>query len=88
MSFTPASFKRIGATMLKDDAIERYESFKNSPDNTWNDALLVYNAGWDSHGEWTCCQCGTMIGKNLNGDKPFLLARQHAEQCKELIDER
>lgn len=38
------------------------------------------NAGWHN-GEWTCAKCGLMIGKNLIGESPFLLARQHAMQC-------
>lgn len=39
----------------------------------------IYRAGWDKGGEWTCPLCGRMVGKNLHGDRPFQLARQHAE---------
>lgn len=40
-----------------------------------------YEFGWNPNGEWQCRLCGTIIGKNLNGDKPFALAREHANQC-------
>ena len=33
--------------------------------------------GWDANGEWRCPVCGTMIGKNLLGEKPFGLVREH-----------
>jgi len=41
----------------------------------------IYNSGWQKNGEWHCSVCGTMIGKNLLGDRPFLLAKQHADKC-------
>lgn len=79
--------------MLKDDAIKRYKELESKFDYSSSDKpiyevklLFVYRSGWDDHGEWTCCQCGAMIGKNLNGDKPFLLARQHVDKCKESIE--
>ena len=53
-------------------------------------ARAIYNAGWQDNGEWHCSQCRTMIGKNLLGDRPFALAREHAIECekkrKELDD--
>jgi hypothetical protein len=42
----------------------------------------IYNAGWSPDGEWTCCGCGKMYGKNLNSESPFLLARKHSDVCK------
>jgi hypothetical protein len=42
----------------------------------------IYKAGWCSAGEWTCCSCGRMYGKNLKGESPFLLARMHSNICK------
>ena len=53
---------------------------KNQPPGL-TESQKLYNSGWDGHGEWTCANCGRMIGKNLLGDSPFLLARQHAEEC-------
>jgi len=44
----------------------------------------LLRAGWCPAGEWTCAKCGTMLGKNLNGDSPFALAREHvAAGCPE-----
>jgi len=45
------------------------------------DYIVTYYYGWDKNGEWTCPKCGTHIGKNLLGDKPYALARQHVEKC-------
>lgn len=45
------------------------------------DENLLYLAGWHN-GEWTCAKCGTMIGKNLRGESPFLHASEHAHSCK------
>lgn len=61
---------------LKDLAAARMAT---APGFTIADKL--YNAGWDGVGEWTCANCGRMIGKNPKGDKPFLLARNHANEC-------
>ena len=30
----------------------------------------VYHAGWDQ-GEWTCCRCGLVIGKQIVQTYPF-----------------
>lgn len=46
-----------------------------------NDVRTLYNKGWRANGEWHCLKCGTMIGKNLLGEQPFLLAWQHIRQC-------
>ena len=46
-------------------------------------ARNLYREGWNKNGEWKCAKCGTIIGRNLMGDKPFFLARQHAESCVE-----
>jgi hypothetical protein len=77
--FTTSQLKRIGGTMLKDDAQARFDNLVGvaHPENR------LYQAGWDN-GEWTCCECGGMIGKNLNGVSPYALARQHAAKCEEL----
>jgi hypothetical protein len=40
----------------------------------------LYNAGWHNH-EFTCAACGTMIGKNLNGQAPYDLAVRHVREC-------
>ena len=53
----------------------------NRPD--LSDTLHLYNAGWDACGDWTCAQCGRMIGKNLNGDMPFWLAKEHSKKCQD-----
>jgi hypothetical protein len=71
------NLKRVGAIMLMNDAIKRYQ--KLSKTTMWDEEDLIYNAGWDKYGEWTCCKCGAMIGKNLNGHRPFALARKHAK---------
>ena len=44
-------------------------------------ARKLYNNGWKADGSWHCQLCGTMIGKNLLNEKPFMLAWQHAQQC-------
>jgi len=36
--------------------------------------------GW-KNGEYHC-KCGTMIGKNLLGESPFLLVKQHIKNCQ------
>jgi hypothetical protein len=41
---------------------------------------VEYNGGWQSDGSWHCPKCGTTIGKNLLGEKPFLLAWQHVQK--------
>ena len=64
---------------LRERAVQRFHELDQEC-LEMKDRDLVYNAGWHN-GEWTCCCCGRMIGKNLNGDKPFLLARRHAESC-------
>lgn len=40
-----------------------------------------YRNGWKVNGEWHCPKCGTMIGKNLLGERPYLLAMQHIVKC-------
>jgi hypothetical protein len=35
------------------------------------------HAGWSKSGEFYCPQCSTIIGKNLRGERPFLLAAEH-----------
>jgi hypothetical protein len=45
--------------------------------------VKLYLAGWYMS-EWTCAKCGLMIGKNLKGESPFLLARQHSVKCADL----
>ena len=77
--FTTSQLKRIGASMLKYAAQKRYDKLVGISDP----ANRLYQAGWND-GEWTCCECGGMIGKNLNGVSPYALARQHAEKCEEL----
>lgn len=70
---------------LIDLAIQKYRASKrDNPE--WEKSLCVYNAGWDSAGEWTCCCCGRMIGKNLMGDRPYLLAKEHSLDCKKLSE--
>jgi len=55
-------------------------AFYDAPGKTkWE---KIYNAGW-KNGEWTCCECGCMIGKNLKGESPYYLARGHAMKCGE-----
>ena len=70
---------------LIDLAIKKYHDLKREKPNLTK-SQLVYNAGWDGAGEWTCCCCGRMIGKNLKGESPFLMARQHSENCSKLSD--
>jgi hypothetical protein len=33
--------------------------------------------GWSKSGEFYCPHCSTIIGKNLLGERPFLLAAEH-----------
>ena len=35
---------------------------------------------WSKDGEFVCHVCDTMIGKNLKGERPFLLASQHMRE--------
>ena len=65
---------------LQDIAKMQLKHYKTNHSH-WTPANQLYHAGWDDKGEWTCAKCGTGIGKNLNGEKPFVLARQHAEKC-------
>jgi len=44
-------------------------------------ARKLYNSGWQADGSWHCSKCKTMIGKNLLGEKPHMLAWQHAQTC-------
>lgn len=37
--------------------------------------------GWSATGEFFCPRCPTTIGKNLKGERPFLLAQQHLSTC-------
>ena len=53
-------------------------------DRSLSQSDAVYRAGWDGCGEWTCALCGHMIGKNLNGDMPFWLAKEHSKNCQNL----
>jgi hypothetical protein len=39
---------------------------------------------WNDNDEFVGA-CGTMIGKNLNGDPPHLLAVQHAITCHQCL---
>jgi hypothetical protein len=57
-----------------------FEIENNHPDMPPD--IQLYNAGWDATGEWMCAKCGYGIGKNLNGDTPFWLAKEHAKKCK------
>lgn len=63
---------------LKENAILNYNELASNPVLT--EATRINQAGWYA-GEWTCCKCGCMIGKNLKGESPFLLAGRHAEEC-------
>jgi len=38
------------------------------------------NVGWSTSGEFECPYCGTSIGKNLKGESPHALAREHLEE--------
>ena len=44
-------------------------------------ANLLYRDGWNKHEEWDCPKCKRGFGKNLNGDKPYALARKHSQEC-------
>lgn len=50
----------------------------------------AYNKGWQADGSWKCSSCGTMIGKNLLNQKPYLLAWQHVKSrcCTKPIEEK
>ena len=38
--------------------------------------------GWHINGgSWKCPKCGTIIGSNLLGEKPFWWAYKHREEC-------
>jgi hypothetical protein len=64
--------------LLKDIARMKFD--KMSDDIALHDR--IYNAGWSPDGEWTCCICGRMYGKNLKGESPYLLAREHSTLYK------
>ena len=61
-------------------ALRQRENLSKS-DSAYKNIKNLYDAGWSDNGEWTCALCGVMIGKNLNGARPFALANEHAEQC-------
>lgn len=63
---------------LKENAILNYNELASNPELT--EEHRISQAGWYA-GEWTCCKCGCMIGKNLKGESPYLLARKHAVEC-------
>ena len=44
----------------------------------------VYHAGWD-HGEWTCCRCGLVIGKQeeTRSIPSYGAAGKHSLECGE-----
>lgn len=62
---------------LKEQAVIAYNGFVNS---SLSEVDKIHQAGWYKL-EWTCCKCGCMIGKNLKGEVPYLLAREHAKKC-------
>ena len=64
--------------LLIDEAQTKLFKIQNSHPE-WSADVQLYNAGWNAYGEWTCAKCGRMIGKNLNGDMPFWLAKEHAK---------
>ena len=37
--------------------------------------------GWQENGEYRCT-CGTIFGKNLNGESPFALVKEHIVDCE------
>jgi hypothetical protein len=49
-----------------------------------NEQHKAYRDGWDCRGEWKCPHCGTMIGKNLLNQRPFLLAAEHVKKCEKI----
>jgi transcription initiation factor TFIIIB Brf1 subunit/transcription initiation factor TFIIB len=65
---------------LKENAILNYKDLASNPVLT--EEQKINQAGWYA-GEWTCCKCGCMIGKNLKSEVPYFLARQHAKKCAE-----
>lgn len=40
---------------------------------------VCYNFGFTRKGDWVCRVCGTIIGRNLLGQKPYALAHSHTE---------
>lgn len=49
--------------------------------SAWDSILPEFrseHAGWTKAGEYACTSCTTQIGKNLKGESPFGLAREHA----------
>jgi len=74
--------KRKPKMLLIDEAQTKLFQIQNSRPE-WSADVQLYNAGWNAYGEWTCAKCGRMIGKNLNGDMPFWLAKDHAKKCQD-----
>jgi len=68
-----------------DSARENQPTLRQRAEQRVRAGAGLLRAGWcTDSGEWTCAQCGTMLGKNLHGDSPFALARQHVEDgCPE-----
>jgi len=71
----PDKFQTPTGPTLRQRAAQRLRWLQLFDKLTFKQAWL--RAGWGQDGEWTCAQCGTMIGCNLNGEKPFGLAREH-----------
>ena len=74
--------KRKPKMLLIDEAQTKLFQIQNSRPE-WSADVQLYNAGWNAYGEWTCAKCGRMIGKNLNGDMPFWLAKEHSKKCQD-----
>jgi DNA-directed RNA polymerase subunit RPC12/RpoP len=56
------------------------ESEETTGRSAWDQLDPKYQSehvGWTTDGEFACPYCGTSIGKNLKGERPFALARRH-----------
>ncbi len=63
---------------MKLQDIAKQELAKLYPDGM--SPVALRNVGWN-RGEWCCAKCGTMIGKNLKGESPFVLVHIHSNDC-------
>ena len=65
-------------TNLQRIAIKKLEAVVGDKSKSIQQKLL--EAGHTMNGEWICALCGRQFGKNLLGDRPFHLAKEHVDE--------